>query len=159
MGIFLEASDLPDGTGSNVGLTADQMIDDAESLALLAAPCLGDDELDPPLTAQQVNAVRAVLRGAIMRWGDAGSGAKQSTTTGPFSETIDTTVTRRGMFWPSEIDSLQKVCSSGEKGKAFSVDTVGLGSVHAEACSINFGASYCSCGADIAGFPLWEVTP
>lgn len=159
MGIFLEASDLPEGTGSNVGLTTDQMIDDAEAMALLAAPCLGDPDLDPALNDRQINAVRAVLRGAIMRWSDAGSGARQSVTTGPFSETVDTTVTRRGMFWPSEIGNLQAVCSSGEKGKAFSIDTVAFGSVHAEACSINLGANYCSCGADIAGFPLWEVTP
>jgi hypothetical protein len=40
---------------------------------------------------------------------------------------------------------------------AFSVDTApcGLG-VHSPVCSLVFGASYCSCGADIAGFPLYE---
>lgn len=157
MGTFLDSTDLPAGTGSNVGLTPDQMIEDAEALALLAAPCLGDVALDPPLSAGQVAAVKAVLRGAIMRWSDAGSGAKQSVATGPFSETIDTTVTRRGMFWPSEITSLQGICANGEKGKAFSVDTVGYCGVHADICALNFGATYCSCGADIAGFPLWEV--
>lgn len=107
------------------------------------------------LTVPQSSAVKAILRGAIMRWTDAGSGAKQSVTTGPFSETIDTTVSRRGMFWPSEITNLQSICSDGQSGKVFSIDTVGFYSVHSPTCSINFGAGYCSCGADIAGFPLW----
>lgn len=236
MGTFLISSDLPSGTGAALGLTVDQMIGDAEGLAMLAAPCLGDepspgvatvsiasgvltvstpttlavgDEVwlgtmtggaplvagvtyyvasalssttltlaatlggaaivtttdgsstfikrGTPLTAGQTRAVKAILRGAIMRWNDAGSGARQSVTTGPFSESIDTTVSRRGMFWPSEIASLQSICSDGESGKAFSVDTVSFSGVHAAACSINFGAAYCSCGADIAGYPLWGV--
>ncbi|MET0887356.1 MAG: hypothetical protein ABWX92_13000 [Mycetocola sp.] len=157
MGIFLEPSDLPIGTGSNVGLTPDQMIEDAEALALLAAPCLNDGTV--ALTAAQVAAVRAVLRGALMRWSDAGSGARQSVSTGPFAETIDTTVTRRGMFWPSEITHLQGICSDGQKGKAFSVDTVGSvgGPMHVDICSVAWGAP-CSCGASLTlGYPLWET--
>lgn len=39
---------------------------------------------------------------------------------------------------------------------AFSVDTAPCGSVHALACALYFGATYCSCGADIAGFALYE---
>jgi hypothetical protein len=155
MGVFLVPLDLPSGTGDALGLTVDQMIEDAEGLALLAAPCLGTTP--STLTPVQLAAVKAVLRGAIMRWNDVGSGARQSITTGPFSESIDTTVARRGMYWPSEITSLQSICSDGESGKAFGVDTVSFAGVHADICSINFGAPYCSCGADIAGYPLWEV--
>lgn len=40
-------------------------------------------------------------------------------------------------------------------GGAFDVSTVGYGTVHADWCSINFGATYCSCGADIAGYPIF----
>lgn len=109
------------------------------------------------LTDIQVTAVRSILRGAILRWNEAGTGIRQSITTGPFGETTDTTQTRKGMFWPSEITSLQGVCSNGDSGKAFSVDTVGCGTVHAQICALVFGAAYCSCGADIAGFPLYEV--
>lgn len=158
MGTFLDPSDLPDGIGSALGLTADQMIDDAEAQAMLAAPCLGDADLDPPLTAIQLAAVVSLLRGAIMRWNDAGSGARQSVTTGPFGESIDTTVRRSGMFWPSEITGLQGICSNGESGKAFSVDTAPMGCVgHSPICSLMFGALYCSCGADLSqGFPLFE---
>lgn len=158
MGTFLEASDLTPFADIDP-VKAEAMIEDAEAQAMLVAPCLGDDELDPPLSDIKIAAVKSILRGSILRWNEAGTGIRQSVTTGPFGETIDTTQQRRGMFWPSEIDNLQNVCSSGEKGKAFSVDTVGCGSVHADICSINFGATYCSCGADIAGWPLWEVTP
>lgn len=44
-----------------------------------------------------------------------------------------------------------------QAGKAFSFSMVG-GPItrHAQACSVNFGA-YCSCGADIAGSPLYGV--
>jgi hypothetical protein len=41
-------------------------------------------------------------------------------------------------------------------GGAFSVDTVGSSSAHLPWCSINFGATYCSCGVDIAGYPIFE---
>jgi hypothetical protein len=41
-------------------------------------------------------------------------------------------------------------------GQAFAVDSVNTTTVHQPWCSINFGATYCSCGADLAGYPLWE---
>jgi hypothetical protein len=50
---------------------------------------------------------------------------------------------------------------------AFSIRPYGSGTCHAEICSANtyvdtngaiiFGGAYCSCGADIAGYPLYEV--
>lgn len=44
-----------------------------------------------------------------------------------------------------------------EPSGAFSVDMVGVAVVgHLPWCSINFGANYCSCGADIAGVPIYE---
>lgn len=39
---------------------------------------------------------------------------------------------------------------------AFSVDMVGCGSLHLPWCSLMFGATYCSCGVDIAGTPIFE---
>ena len=41
-------------------------------------------------------------------------------------------------------------------GGAYSVDTVGCGTVHLPWCSLSMGALYCSCGADIAGTPIYE---
>ena len=41
---------------------------------------------------------------------------------------------------------------------AFAFDMVaGVGSIHDLACSLRFGATYCSCGADIAGKPIYGV--
>lgn len=51
--------------------------------------------------------------------------------------------------------------------RAFSIRPSGYASCHAEICSANtyvdtngaivFGGAYCSCGADIAGYPLYET--
>lgn len=41
-------------------------------------------------------------------------------------------------------------------GGAFDMDTVSTATVHLAWCSLSMGAAYCSCGADIAGFPLFE---
>ena len=155
MGTFLEPSDLTPFADIDTA-KAEAMIDDAEAQAMLVAPCLGYPDLDPTLTDIQIAAVRSYLRGAILRWNEAGTGIRQSVTTGPFGETTDTTQQRKGMFWPSEITNLQGVCSNGDSAKAFSVDTVGYCGNHSPICALAFGALYCSCGADIAGFPLFE---
>ncbi|HET8537609.1 MAG TPA: hypothetical protein VFL73_10570 [Solirubrobacteraceae bacterium] len=42
-------------------------------------------------------------------------------------------------------------------GQAFAIDTLSVGSTHAPWCSLAFGANYCDCGADIAGFPLYGM--
>lgn len=133
------------------------MIEDAEAMAILTAPCLADLPADDP----KRSAVKAILRGAILRWNDSGSGAftQQQQTVGPFSlgQSFDTRQTRKAMFWPSEIEQLQGLCSSGEQGKAFAVDTVAGGVSHLPWCSLMFGANYCSCGVDIAGVPIYEL--
>lgn len=58
---------------------------------------------------------------------------------------------------------------SGSSAGAFSIRPAGSCSVHAEVCSANyytdsngalaFGGAYCSCGADVAGYPIYEVGP
>jgi hypothetical protein len=171
MGQFIEPSALvPFATITEA--KALEMIADAESMAVLAAPCLpdlltapeGETPADAAKRLAKLGAVKAILRGAILRWDDAGSGAIQTTQeqTGPFGvqQTIAPQV-RKSMFWPSEVESLQGICSSGEKGKAYAVDTAPGGSstaaLHAPWCSYHFGALYCSCGVDLAGFPMFEV--
>ncbi len=146
---------------------AQEMIDDATALAVLAAPCLATIEAAPAgetaealaLRMSQLAALKAILRGAILRWNDAGSGAYQSQTAGPFGQQIDTRQPRRGMFWPSEITTLQDICGGTAQGGAFSIDTAGGWSTgHADICSINFGATYCSCGFVLTGsYALWET--
>jgi hypothetical protein len=41
-------------------------------------------------------------------------------------------------------------------GKAFSIRPSGATVTHMPWCAANMGAVYCSCGADLAGYPLWE---
>lgn len=58
---------------------------------------------------------------------------------------------------------------SDSSAGAFSIRPSGSCSIHADICSANYytdsngalvyGGAYCSCGADIAGFPLYEVGP
>lgn len=43
-----------------------------------------------------------------------------------------------------------------ESSGAFSIDMLGSSAVHLAWCSLMMGASYCSCGVDIAGYPIFE---
>lgn len=117
MGTFLEPGDLT--PFAEIDPTrALAMIEDAEALALLAAPCIAADGF------AHTAAVRAILRGAIIRWHEAGSGALASVSTGPFAQTLDTRQERRGMFWPSEIVALQSFCADAQGG-VYSVSLAG----------------------------------
>lgn len=133
---------------------AQAMVDTALARAARVAPCIRDDSL----SADNAEAAKGVIRDAVLRWHEAGNGAVRQQTAGPFSQSVDTRSPRRGLFWPSEVDELQAICrdhSGAAPAGAYSVDTVGVGPVHADSCAINFGADYCDCGADIAGFPIF----
>lgn len=134
----------------------DVMIAGANSKALRVAPCLGLTGDDAP-NADQIAEAKLVLIGALKRWAEAGSGALSQQQAGPFGMTVDTR--QRGGFnlWPSEITDLQGICAGASPGRqAFSVDTAPAYSAHLDWCSLNFGADYCSCGVDIAGYPIFE---
>lgn len=133
---------------------AQAMIDDALALAARVAPCILE------ATFNYDAAAKAVIRGAILRWNDSGSGAATSMQAGPFGQTLDTRQTRRGMFWPAEIEQLQDLCKGLELAGAFNVDTVDITwGGHSEVCALFFGAEYCSCGAILTAglYPLYEV--
>ena len=109
MGTFLTVEDLAPFADIE-SVKANAMIDDAEAMALLAAPCIAGDGF------AYGSAVKAILRGAVLRWNDSGSGALQAQQAGPFGQTLDTRQERRGMFWPSEIVSLQSLCADSQGG-------------------------------------------
>lgn len=114
------------------------MIEDASAMAALLAPCLASESVGS-LTESQAAAVRAIIRGAVLRWNEAGTGAMQTQQAGPFAATIDTRQERRGMFWPSEIGQLQKICADTSKGGAFQIDTApAVISVATDWCSPSF---------------------
>lgn len=93
------------------------MIADAMALAAVVAPCILEDDF------KYATAAKAIIRGAILRWNDSGTGAATQLSAGPFQQTL-TTAPRRSMFWPSEITDLQNLCADATNGKAFTVDTM-----------------------------------
>lgn len=100
---------------------AEAMVASAIARAILLAPCLEDED---ELTENQIEAARSVLRDAVLRWAEAGSGAVASQAWGSYSQTLDTRQTRRALFWPSEIKDLQLICKGGEdSGGVFAIDT------------------------------------
>jgi hypothetical protein len=117
MGTFLDVADLEPFAVIDSAKAA-AMIEDAEAMALLAAPCIA------AVGFAHTAALRAILRGAILRWNEAGTGALQSQNAGIFGQTIDTRQERRGMFWPSEIVALQSLCADATGG-TYSVSLAG----------------------------------
>lgn len=96
---------------------ANAMIEDATAEAALVAPCI----LGDTLTATEQAAAKSVIRGAILRWNDAGAGGiSTQSVAGPITETVSGV--RKGMFWPSEIRKLRRLCGTAS-GRAFSIDT------------------------------------
>lgn len=160
MVMFLKLDDL---TPFDPNINSDKaaaMIEDAEAQAMIIAPCIAD--LDETADALKWKAVRGILRQALLRWNDAGSGAISTTQqgAGPFQQmtTVDTSKIRIGAFWPSEIERLQNICKSDADKGAFSIDTApGTGSLHLPWCDLYFGGTSCSCGVDIAGYPIFET--
>lgn len=131
---------------------AGAMIADALAMAALIAPCITESEF------AHADAAKAVIRGAILRWHEAGNGAVVQQSAGPFQQTLDNRQPRRALFWPTEIDALQKMCQDTSESGAWGYDTVPCGTAeHADICTLNLGGNYCSCGAILTMYaPLWE---
>lgn len=95
---------------------AEAMIEDAMATAGVVAPCIEDSGFE------HAAAAKAIIRGAILRWHEAGAGGvtQQQVNSGPFSQStsIDSRTERRGMFWPSEIEQLQALCAASTRGTA-----------------------------------------
>ncbi|MEV1331129.1 hypothetical protein AB0J20_16305 [Micromonospora costi] len=155
MAEIIQVSDLPASLQSTE--LVDAMVAGANAKASRVAPCLA--ATDPAPTADQLAEAKLILLGAVKRWAEAGAGSWQQQTAGPFSVATDTRQRSGFNLWPSEIEALQALCRSSTPAGAFSVDTApGCGSIHSIVCALNFGAAYCSCGADLTGsYPLYEV--
>lgn len=153
MAVIIYTVDLPEEIASHAMATT--WVNGANARASRVAPCLAvtDPEVEPP-TEDQLAEAKLILLGAVIRWAEAGSGAYQSKTVGPMGITFDTSQPGGFNLRPSEITQLQDICKKGSEGKAFSIDTVPSGGYHSPACSVYFGGS-CSCGADLAGQPLY----
>lgn len=135
---------------------AKDMIDDAVGTAFIHAPCILADDFAPA----KRKAAKAIVRGAILRWNEAGTGAIKTQSSLSYAQTVDDRQPRKVMFFPSELDALRRLCrDDNDTGGAFAVDLLPqrTGIVHAEICSIYFGSSGCSCGAILTqGLALYE---
>lgn len=76
-----------------------------------------------------------------------------SETTGPFNTAR---TYRSGKGRVQILDEWWELLSPDESG-AFVIDTYGGTSLHLPWCASYFGADYCSCGVDIAGYPIYEL--
>lgn len=161
MAEIIQVTDLPISVQSAELVTV--MVAGANAKASRVAPCLtwdGTVDGEPEPTADQLAEAKLILIGAVKRWAEASSGAFQSQTAGPFNVQVDTRQRTGFNLWPSEITGLQDICavSDDNSGKAFSVDIApSLSGYHVDWCSLNLGATFCSCGADIAGEPIYEL--
>lgn len=147
---IITADDLPEQVrGHELAAT---FVAGANARALRVAPCLAEAGKESARAEAKM-----ILVGAVQRWSEAGSGAIAQASAGPFQLSTDTRQRTGFNLWPSEIEVLQDLCSK-DAGGAFGVDTVPTSGrvFHDEACSIVFGASYCTCGAVLTGGePLW----
>lgn len=112
--MFLTVDDLPSATRAGMD-TSDLalLVEDAESRALLAAPCLAGG-----LSEAQRAQVVAVIRGAVTRAVKRDGGDDRQMSSGPF--TIGPppgSGEPRALLWPSELEELRAIC--GRRGSAY----------------------------------------
>jgi len=122
MSVEFTLDDLPPLPAHVDRKTAQDTIDDAMALAVFAAPCLES----PDLPESKAKVAKAIIRQAIIRSFEAGTGALSSIqrSAGPFQRTdsFDTRTPRQSLFWKSEIAQLREICE-GSKSGAFHIDT------------------------------------
>jgi hypothetical protein len=125
------------------------LLEDASQFILDTAPSAG---LATPSTRRRI--VCAVVRRA-MPDADGMDGMESiQQSGGPFSVTMKP-VNPAGDFY---LTKQEKVALGAGAQKAFGVQVAGFAvSSHLPWCNLNFGATYCSCGADIAGEPIYEA--
>lgn len=102
-------------------------ISEAEATAMIAsvwartvqkiAPCLKDLDANE----EQVEFVKGILRGVVLRWYDTGSGAVMSRTAGEYQEQLSKY--SGGTFRPEELEDLQSVCGASDAPKASTILT------------------------------------
>jgi hypothetical protein len=135
--------DFPAGADSHASV----LLEDASQFILDTVPTAG---MAAEATRRRI--VCAVVRRAMPASGEVGYSSIQEAT-GPFSQTF-TPVNPSGDFYLTKLE--RRALGDGAT-KAFGVQVAGIGAVqHLPWCALNFGAAYCSCGADIAGYPIYE---
>lgn len=136
--------DFPPGAEQN----AEVLLEDASQFMLDLIPSTADAA---PFTRRRI--VCAVVRRSMEA---SQAGGQQQLSAGPFGVTPAAPPNPHGDFY---LTKNEKQALGYGKQKAFSVPITGPrfdADVHRPWCSLAFGATYCSCGADIAGEPIYE---
>lgn len=124
------------------------LLEDASQFILDTVPSAG---LASEATRRRI--VCSVVRRAIPSQDGMDGMESIQESTGPFSQTFKP-VNPSGDFYLTK--SEKQALGYGVQ-RAFGVQIAGCDTAqHLLWCSINFGATYCSCGADIAGEPIYE---
>jgi len=137
--------DMPAGSDAH----AEVLLEDASQFILDTCPTAADVA---PATRRRI--VCAVVRRSMVASAADSFGMESvQDSTGPFSFTAKPT-NPHGDFYLTKQE--KKALGAGVQ-KAFGVQIAGANTAtHLPWCSLNFGAAYCSCGADIAGEPIYE---
>lgn len=107
-------------------------------------------ELDP--TVPTMVACAMVKRS--MNAGDMAGLKSRQESMGPFAQSL-APVNPNGDLYMTKAERRALGCGGQQ---AFTVSMAPqAGTVHRPWCSLAFGATYCSCGADIAGHPIYEA--
>lgn len=135
--------DMPLGSDAH----ATVLLDDASQFILDTVPTAG---VASASTRRRI--VCAVVRRAMPDADGMDGMESVQQSGGPFSVTMKP-VNPNGDFY---LTKQEKKALGDGKQVAFGVQITGAAaSIHAPWCSLNFGALYCSCGADIAGYPIY----
>jgi|SRR5690625_185418 len=131
---------------------AETAIEDA-SLEIDVACPLPDEPTEQDLQARLVVVCRMIKRAYAVPDDAVGVGSVQQGA-GPYQSTL-TFTNPTGDLYLTKADRRLLGCAGQ---RAFTIDlTPAAGTLgpHTPECALHFGAVYCSCGVDIAGFPLF----
>lgn len=134
----------------------------ADASAIIRAECPGIDTkttVVPPATAPEIDPgipkmiACAMVKRAMLVTTDADGVSATQQTAGPFSQST-TFSNPMGNLYLTKAEKRLLGCGAQA---AFTVPMSTTGAtMHAPWCNLMFGAAYCSCGADIAGRPIYE---
>lgn len=125
-------------------------IDDAVMLIETRASQLGID----PLTIDEAK-LDYVVREAVVAHVRRPDDATQVTISVDDGQTSKSYRSGRGRV--SIIDEWWVLLGLTEPDGAFAFDMAPPVSTHLDWCALSLGATYCSCGVDIAGYPIYEL--
>lgn len=139
--------DMPPGSEDH----ADVMLADASQFIVDVVP----SALDASENTRRRVTCSVVRRSMEAATADYAGFSQFNATGGPF--TVGGSVSNpHGDFY---LTRNEKRALGAGKQRAFGVNITGGAAdvLHRPWCSLNFGANYCSCGADIAGHPIYEA--